>query len=575
MKFNRFTLVMAAFPFVLYACGSDDSGGGGGTGGKKDAGTDSGKGGTGGVGAIGGTGGAGLTGGTGGNTGGVAGVAGSAAGGAAGVAGSATGGTAGVAGSATGGTAGVAGSASGGTAGVAGSASGGTAGVGPDASVGGSAGASTGGTAGTDSGTLPTGDTCASAFVIGSLPFAASSSTVGAGSDYGYGASACLPETDAAGSAAPDHVYSFTPTTTGKYFIGLTTESGFDSALYVATDCANINTTCLVGDEDICSDCTESVTLDATAGTTYYVFVDGYQNAGTPTGGAYTLTVDPVAAPTNDTCTNATPITAVPYFQYGDTSTATADYGFGANSCPGIAAATGSGTKDVVYAFTPATTGTYIVNVATFSWDAAVYVATDCSMIDATCLGAADSCTNCTETRSFTATAGTTYYIFVDGYQTSSTPANSGVFSIALNTPPPGDTCGNALPVTALPFADSGNTNGATNDYGYSTGSCPPETGGWGSGSNDIVYSFNPAVTGSYTIAVDGALDSTVYVVTNCADVDNSCVAGDEHCFSGGGCAETVTTNLTAGTTYYIVVDGYGTSSNVAGPYTIDIIKNP
>jgi hypothetical protein len=445
--------------------------------------------------------------------------------------------------------------------------------VGPDASVGGSAGAGTGGTdGGTDAG-APSGDTCASPFVIGTLPFTGNNTTLGATSDYGFSAGACLPETSAAGSGAPDQVYSFTPTVTGKYLIQLTGADGFDTTLYVATDCSNINTTCVAGDDDICDPCTESVTINATAGTTYYVIVDGWQTTPPATGGAYTLTVDAIPAPTNDLCANATPIT-VPSFQYGDTSGATADYGFGANACDGVSGATGAGTKDLVYSFTPTVSGTYVANVTTTNWDAAVYVATDCSMIDATCLGAADDCVNCTESRGFAATAGTTYYIFVDGYQTTSTPNNSGLFTIALGAAPPGDTCGTALPITSVPFTDSGNTSGALNDYGYSSGSCPPETGGWGSGSNDLVYSFTPTVTGSYTISVGGNLDSTVYVVTNCADVDNSCVTGDDNCFSPT-CEETVTTNLTAGTTYYIVIDGYDNTSNVAGPYTIEVVQNP
>jgi hypothetical protein len=576
MKFNRFTLVIAAFPFVLYACGSDDSSVGGV---KKDAGTDgkAGTGGTGGtaatggVGALGGTGGSGLTGGSGGNTGGVAGSGGGVAGSGGGVAGSGGG----IAGAAGGG--GVAGSATGGTAGVAGSPSGGAAGS--DASVGGSAGTPSGGSAGadsgvggTDGGTTTLGDTCANPFVIGTMPFTNSSTTVGATADYGYSANACLPETSPAGSGAPDQVYSFTPTVSGDYYIQLT--SAYDSSLYVATDCANVDTTCIAGDEDICSQCTESVKITAVANTTYYIFVDGWQTSPTTVAGSYTLQVDPVPAPTNDTCANATPITTVPFSQVGDTTNATADYGFGANSCAGVTSATGAGANDLVYSFTPSTTGTYIVNVGTANFDAAVYIATDCSMIDATCLGAADSSgTSGNESRTFTGTAGTTYYIFVDGWQTTPTPSNSGVFSITLSTPPAGDTCGNAIPVTSVPFTDSGNTNAFLNDYGYSTGVCPPETGGWGDGSSDVVYSFTPTVTGEYEITF-GGFDSTVYVVTNCGDVDNSCVAGTEN-----GCPVTcdqvLTVTLTAGTTYYIIGDGYSNSGNVTGAYTLDIIKNP
>lgn len=45
---------------------------------------------------------------------------------------------------------------------------------------------------------------------------------------------------------------------------------------------------------------------------------------------------------------------------------------------------------------------------------------------------------------------------------------------------PPGDTCGDAIVIdqTALPYTNSSNTLIYSNDYGYSSGSCPGETGG-------------------------------------------------------------------------------------------------
>jgi hypothetical protein len=548
---NRFALVMVLFPFVLYACGDDDSGGGGTP--KKDAGADSGKDGGGGSGgSTGGTGGVAIGGGTGGVAGSTGGVAG-----------------------ATGGSAGVAGS--GGAAGTAGSA--GAAGAGGTAGQGGTAGsdASTGGAAGGDGGIIidggAQGDTCVSPFVVSALPYTANGTTVGATADYGYAMNACPPEVDPAGAGAPDQVHAFTPTVAGKYAVTLT-GTNFDSALYVVTDCQNINTTCLVGDEDICSNCTESLVIDATAGTTYFLIVDGWQTAPPATGGAYTLTVDAVVAPPNDLCSGAIAVNTVPFQHSGDTTGAAPDYGFPANSCPGVPSALGSGANDVVYSFTPTTSGSYVLSVETTGFDAALYVATDCAMVGATCLGASDSCaSNCTELRTLNATAGTTYYIFVDGWATTPDPGNSGTYTLKVETPPPGDTCAAAIPVTAVPFTAAGNTLGAGSDYGYSAGVCPPEVDGWGAGSSDVVYSFTPALSGSYTITLAG-FDSTVYVVTNCADVDNTCVAGTE-APCGSTCDEILTTNLTAGTTYFIIVDGYSNFGNITGAYQLDIILNP
>jgi hypothetical protein len=40
-------------------------------------------------------------------------------------------------------------------------------------------------------------------------------------------------------------------------------------------------------------------------------------------------------------------------------------------------------------------------------------------------------------------------------------------------------------------------------------------------------------------------------------------------------CDQVLTVTLTAGTTYYIIGDGYSNFGNVTGAYQIDIIKNP
>src|SRR5690606_26756506 len=161
------------------------------------------------------------------------------------------------------------------------------------------------------------GDTCANPYVVGALPFSASSTTVGANHDYSHAAGSCLPETSGTGNGANDEVYAFTPTTSGKYVIKLT-GSNFDSSLYVTTDCANIDASCVAGDDDICENCTELVAIDATAGTTYYVIVDGWGSSATP--GPYMLEIEP--APPGDTCSDAITISSLPYAHTGETSSA-------------------------------------------------------------------------------------------------------------------------------------------------------------------------------------------------------------------------------------------------------------
>lgn len=547
---------MAVFPFVLYACGSDDSGGGGGTGGtggKKDAGTDSGKGGTGGgTGATGGVGAIGGTGAVGGSTGGTGGGVAGAAGSGGGIAGAAGGG----------GTAGTAG-----TAGAAG-ATGGTAGA---------AGAATGGTGGTDGGVPALGDTCSNPFMVGTLPYSVNGDTTGVGEDYGFTGSSCPPTTSDKGAGSPDHVYAFTPTSTGKYNIVL--DSVFDAALYVVTDCQSVDTTCLGGVDQTGSNAVESLSIDAQAGTTYFVIVDGYHT--TPPGdeGTYTLEIEePPPPPIDEPCPNGVAVGALPYTNSSTTVAAPNNYAITSGVCPGITSTfTGSGASDVVYTFTPTVAGKYTATVTTTSFDAMLYVSTVCTSPLTVCLGGSDSSTSSgAETVSFNAIAGMAYNIFVDGYSNTPSSTNSGPFTLEVKTAPPAptnDTCATATPIGALPYSASGSTVDATGDYGFASGTCLPANSSKGSASNDVVYSFVPALTGSYTITLDG-FDTALYVVTDCANITSAtCLGGVDA--AGSSSPETLTLTLNAGTTYYIMVDGWSTSSNVTGTYQLDVVKNP
>ena len=88
-----------------------------------------------------------------------------------------------------------------------------------------------------------------------------------------------------------------------------------------------------------------------------------------------------------------------------------------AAACPGINQQEGEGSPDVVYAFTPATTGDYTITYDP-TFDGALYVVTDCGDIPNTCLEASEARSNnppWDEVITLTLTAATTYYIIVDG----------------------------------------------------------------------------------------------------------------------------------------------------------------
>ncbi|MFH1531664.1 MAG: hypothetical protein ABIK09_13140 [Pseudomonadota bacterium] len=390
------------------------------------------------------------------------------------------------------------------------------------------------------------GDTCADAVPVGALPFTWVGDTTGATPDFGYSTGKCPPETGGYGAGAPDEVYAFTPDDTGFYSISLA--ASYDSNLYVVSNCADVDGTCVAGDEDICSNCTESVTPFLNAGTTYYIIVDGYSNTNPLNDGAYTLTVA---------------VDCIP-------------------SCAGLVCGDdGCG----------GSCGTCTALPNSFCDNGACACAADtCADLGHTCGDWADGCDG-------TVTCGTCTAFpnsFCDAGTCGCTPSTCaelgaqcgpqddncggavncggcpGLASCVVDEcRPAGDTCSNPFIVGPMPFVGTGNTSGATPDYGYAVGACPPETGGYGAGSRDQVWAFTPAITTTYFVELNGSFDSNLYIVTDCEDVNGSCVAGDEDV--GSSNPEELLVQLTAGVTYFVIVDGWSNTSSQHGAYTLTI----
>jgi hypothetical protein len=128
-----------------------------------------------------------------------------------------------------------------------------------------------------------------------------------------------------------------------------------------------------------------------------------------------------------------------------------------------------------------------------------------------------------------------------------------------------GDTIALAHVIPSLPYSDSGTTAGYTNDY---DAVCPYT----GSTSPDVVYRYVAPVTGTWDIDLCGsAYDTKLYVM----DAAQAVLACNDDFYIGAPCGVYVSLieNFTfvAGSTYYIVVDGYGAASGtyflaLAGP---------
>lgn len=127
-----------------------------------------------------------------------------------------------------------------------------------------------------------------------------------------------------------------------------------------------------------------------------------------------------------------------------------------------------------------------------------------------------------------------------------------------------GDTIFDATVIGGLPYMDTGTTAGYADDYDEA---CPYT----GSTSPDVVYTYTPAADGPVLVDLCGSLyDTKVYVY----DAGLALVGcNDDFYFSDPDCGNYTSAIenlfLTAGTQYYIVVDGYGGD---AGEYTLNVV---
>jgi len=126
----------------------------------------------------------------------------------------------------------------------------------------------------------------------------------------------------------------------------------------------------------------------------------------------------------------------------------------------------------------------------------------------------------------------------------------------------PGDVCATAIVVPSLPYNATGNSCDYNNDYDEV---CPYT----GSTAPDLVFSYSPTANQAIDVLLCPSLyDTKVYVY------EDACVSGtfidcnDDACGSDGWKSAIYGLNVYAGHTYYVVVDGYGTS---CGTYDLTI----
>jgi len=113
-----------------------------------------------------------------------------------------------------------------------------------------------------------------------------------------------------------------------------------------------------------------------------------------------------------------------------------------------------------------------------------------------------------------------------------------------------GDDIATAIPVPALPFEATGSTCTFADDYDEA---CPYA----GSDAPDVVYAYTDTEGWWLSASLcDSAYDTKLFVYENDASTLVAC--NDDACGSDGFRSAILPFPMTAGSTYYVVVDGYG-----------------
>ena len=353
------------------------------------------------------------------------------------------------------------------------------------------------------------GDTCEVAVEIDVLPYLVSDNVFGLTNQYAVDQNWCPGlEMFGAGATAPERVYSFTPDERGYYFIEV--DADFDAAIYSVTDCSDLENSCVGGIDENFSTGVEAGSLFFEEGTTYFVMVGPWAASPFSFGTSFELFFD------WDQCLN-------------DEHSCSAD-----EECFMTPEGYECGCAD----------GFELVNGV-------------CIDIDECALGLDDCHPNATCSNN----DGGFECLCEAPYE------GDGVFDCAALA---GNNCSDPFPIGNVPFTYQGDTTVRTNDFSFGPNVCPGVSTERGLASNDEVFSFTPALTGLYSIVVEDDFDSVLYVTTNCEEINSStCIGASDSTLTIG--IEELEIQLQAGQTYYIVVDGWGSTQNFAGIYTITV----
>ncbi len=364
------------------------------------------------------------------------------------------------------------------------------------------------------------------------------------------GQSDSFQSTCADGARSPDHVYRLTITQRSRVQIVL--QSDHDGALHVRRDCLDPATELGCNDDAPGSSGSQGrseLLLPLDPGE-YFIIADGYSSA--TQGGNYTLTANVAPLAVNaggagDNCSSATVLqidaTNPTAAAVADTLSATDDF---SGSCGG------QGAPDVVYSFNVAQRSRVRARFPNAPFEAVAYLQRGC--------GAGSTELMCARVQGTDGVVEAvvnpgSYNLIVDG-------ANANAFGVAnvevtvedLNAA--ARVCQQA-PVLRPGRPVQGTTAGAQDRF---QGSCAGNTR-----SGDSIYRLQLHRRTHMRISLDATYDGALHIRRDCSDVSTEVACDDD----GGGSSQRslVDTTLDAGT-YFVIVDGYGTTNS--GTFTLE-----
>jgi photosystem II stability/assembly factor-like uncharacterized protein len=293
-----------------------------------------------------------------------------------------------------------------------------------------------------------------------------------------------------------------------------------------------------------------------------------------PGGGSSATQAFTVGSPaSNDNFASAIAITTLPFSDTENTGLATTEIG---ETVPSLICTLGgtpsAATKSIWYSYTPGASGVVtftspgeteagIIQVVTGAALGGLATVPGGCSFDATTFGFPTR-----QAATVKVTGGVTYHIMLSDF---SGTGGTGVVSAAATPPPVNDDFANAIAVTAAPFTDTRTTTGATTEAGEPIPACTTQQA---ASTHSVWYKYTPGSSGAATFTTNtSSIDSIIQVVTGSLGAFTAVTGGCADA-NGQGVGETVTFNVTSGTTYFIMVSDW---NGLGGTTVLNFTSGP